>query len=94
MSIGILRVFIAICRSGPHSRFMLTLFLLRWNDQLGRAFGPGHLRPRTVGTDMPILADALLDAGCDNEKILQHCRQQEGVHAKGCWVIDLLLDKS
>jgi hypothetical protein len=43
--------------------------------------------------DMPILADALLDAGCDNEDILQHCREQEGVHSKGCWVIDLLLEK-
>jgi hypothetical protein len=41
---------------------------------------------------MPILADALQDAGCDNEDILNHCQQTE-VHVRGCWVIDLLLAK-
>lgn len=38
---------------------------------------------------MPILADALQDAGCDNEDILNHCRQP-GEHVRGCWVVDLL----
>lgn len=42
---------------------------------------------------MPILADALQDAGCDNENILNHCRQP-GEHVRGCWVVDLLLGKS
>jgi hypothetical protein len=42
---------------------------------------------------MPILADALQDAGCDNEDILNHCRQS-GVHIRGCFVVDLLLGKS
>jgi hypothetical protein len=41
---------------------------------------------------MPILADALQDAGCDNDDILNHCRQS-GEHTKGCWVVDLLLGK-
>jgi len=41
---------------------------------------------------MPILADALQDAGCDNEEILQHCRGP-GVHVRGCWVVDKLLAK-
>jgi hypothetical protein len=41
---------------------------------------------------MPILADALQDAGCDNDDILSHCRQP-GVHVKGCWVVDLILSK-
>jgi hypothetical protein len=41
---------------------------------------------------MPILADALQDAGCDNEHILNHCRS-EGQHVRGCWVVDLLLGK-
>ncbi|OWK40938.1 hypothetical protein FRUB_04830 [Fimbriiglobus ruber] len=39
---------------------------------------------------MPILADALQDAGCDNEDILAHCRS-DGPHVRGCWVVDLLL---
>jgi hypothetical protein len=38
---------------------------------------------------MPILADALQDAGCDNGDILNHCRQP-GEHVRGCWVVDLL----
>ncbi len=40
----------------------------------------------------PILADALEDAGCTNTDILQHCRQP-GEHARGCWVVDLVLGK-
>jgi hypothetical protein len=42
---------------------------------------------------LPILADALQDAGCDNEYILDHCRGP-GPHARGCWVIDLVLGKA
>jgi hypothetical protein len=41
---------------------------------------------------MPILSDALQDAGCDNEDILRHCREP-GVHVRGCWVVDLVLGK-
>ncbi len=43
--------------------------------------------------DMPVLADALEEAGCDNADILAHCRQP-GSHVRGCWVVDLLLGKS
>ncbi|MBA4187221.1 MAG: hypothetical protein C0467_04300 [Planctomycetaceae bacterium] len=42
---------------------------------------------------MPILADALQDAGCDNDDILNHCRDANGVHVGGCWVVDLVLNK-
>jgi hypothetical protein len=42
---------------------------------------------------MPILADALMDAGCDNEDILNHCRQP-GEHCRGCLAVDLLLTKT
>jgi hypothetical protein len=42
---------------------------------------------------MPILADALMDAGCDDEALLNHC-QQPIEHVKGCWAIDLLLGKT
>jgi hypothetical protein len=42
---------------------------------------------------MPILADALMDAGCDNEDILNHCRSDQP-HCRGCWVVDLILAKS
>jgi hypothetical protein len=43
---------------------------------------------------MPILADALQDAGCDNAAILDHCRDPKGVHVRGCFVVDMLLDKA
>jgi hypothetical protein len=41
---------------------------------------------------MPILADALQDAGCENADILDHCRGP-GPHVRGCWVVDLVLGK-
>jgi hypothetical protein len=44
-------------------------------------------------TLMPILADALQDAGCANEAVLEHCRS-DGPHARGCWVVDALLGKT
>jgi hypothetical protein len=41
---------------------------------------------------MPVLADALMDAGCDSDEIIAHCQGGQ-VHVRGCWVLDLLLDK-
>jgi hypothetical protein len=41
---------------------------------------------------MPILADALEEAGCADADILGHCRGPDP-HVRGCWVIDLLLGK-
>jgi len=42
---------------------------------------------------LPILADALEEAGCADPAVLAHCRHHPE-HARGCWVVDLLLDKS
>jgi hypothetical protein len=42
---------------------------------------------------MPILADALMDAGCEAQPIINHCRG-DGVHVRGCWLLDLVLGKS
>jgi hypothetical protein len=42
---------------------------------------------------LPILADALEEAGCTDADILAHCRGP-GPHARGCWVVDLILGKT
>jgi hypothetical protein len=39
---------------------------------------------------LPVLADALEEAGCTDEKMLDHCRIS-GFHVRGCWFLDLLL---
>jgi hypothetical protein len=41
---------------------------------------------------LPVLADALMDAGCTDSGILDHC-QCSGPHVRGCFVVDLLLNK-
>jgi hypothetical protein len=42
---------------------------------------------------LPILADALEEAGCTSRDVLDHCRGP-GPHVRGCWAVDLLLGKS
>jgi hypothetical protein len=65
---------------------------LSWNDGTVRRLAQAIYDERRFA-DMPILADALLDAGCDDEEVLAHCRRP-AEHVRGCWVLDLLLDKS
>jgi hypothetical protein len=43
--------------------------------------------------ELPILADALEEAGCDSADILGHLRGP-GPHVRGCWAVDLLLGKA
>jgi hypothetical protein len=42
---------------------------------------------------VPILADALQDAGCDDDRVLDRCRAPSGVHCRGNWVVDLVLGR-
>jgi hypothetical protein len=42
--------------------------------------------------DLPVLADALEEAGCEQEELLGHCRQG-GEHVRGCWAVDLVLGR-
>ncbi len=42
---------------------------------------------------LPVLADALEEAGCMDAAILSHCRRP-AEHVHGCWLVDLLLQKS
>jgi hypothetical protein len=41
---------------------------------------------------VPVLGDALEEAGCGDEAMLAHCRAPGG-HVRGCWIVDLLLGK-
>jgi hypothetical protein len=41
---------------------------------------------------MPVLGDALEDAGCEDAALLDHLRS-EGKHVRGCWALDLILGK-
>ena len=52
-----------------------------------------HIYERRAFEHMPILADALQDAGCDSDELLCHCRAPDGSHVRGCWVVDLVLGK-
>jgi hypothetical protein len=42
--------------------------------------------------ELPVLADALTDAGCADDELLRHCREP-GVHGRGCWAVDSLLGR-
>jgi hypothetical protein len=44
-------------------------------------------------TPLPILADALQDAGCEDPDVLTHLRG-DGSHVRGCWVVDLILEQA
>src|SRR5262249_719138 len=93
-------------RSGAYAERIAICKLLR--DLFGNPFRPvafdpawasfavtsvaKHVYDRHAWEEMPILGDALEDAGCDDEQVLSHCRDG-GEHVRGCWVVDALLGK-
>jgi hypothetical protein len=81
---------IALAWNWCHKRFLPVLessWLTTTVVALAQGIDNDHAFDR-----LPILADALQDAGCDNADILDHCRGL-GPHVRGCWVVDLLLGK-
>jgi hypothetical protein len=63
-----------------------------WRTSTAVAIAQNVYESRDFGA-MPILADALQDAGCDDEELLAHCRDPKQVHVRGCWVVDAVLGK-
>ena len=70
----------------------MTRAWLAWNDGTIRKMAQVIYGDRAFDR-LPLLADALEDAGCTDADILGHCRTP-GEHVRGCWVVDLLLGKS
>jgi hypothetical protein len=66
--------------------------VLAWNDGTVLRLAQGVYEERAF-EQLPILADALLDAGCEQEELIGHCRS-EGPHVRGCWGVDLILGRS
>jgi hypothetical protein len=71
--------------------FHPVAFAPEWRTDTAVALAQGMYDARGFSA-MPILADALHDAGCDSAEILDHCRGP-GPHVRGCFVVDLVLDK-
>jgi hypothetical protein len=78
------------CIAGNPFRPALPLpaAVLAWNDETIRRLAQSIYDTRAF-EQMPVLADALEEAGCTDGAILEHCRGP-GPHARGCWVMDLL----
>jgi hypothetical protein len=71
--------------------FRPVAFDPRWRTEDVLGLARGIYEDRAFDR-LPLLADALMDAGCDSDDILSHCRG-EGPHVRGCWVVDLVLGK-
>lgn len=68
--------------------FRSVTFAPEWRTAAAVALAESMYQARDFGA-MPVLADALQDAGCEHEDILSHCRGP-GPHVRGCWVVDLV----
>jgi hypothetical protein len=72
--------------------FRPVAFTPNWRSETAVALATGIYEDRAFDR-LPILADALEEAGCDHADVLAHCRGP-GPHARGCWVVDGVLGKS
>ena len=94
---------------GTTERRLYAVFAMLVREVFGNPFRPVAFEPTWRTTDalllargiyeeracgrMPILADALQDAGCDSDDILNHLRDTNATHVRGCWALDLVLGK-
>ena len=76
----------------PFKPISLDQSMLAWNDGAIGKMAQAIYDARAFDR-LPLLADALEEAGCSDADILNHCRTP-GEHVRGCWVVDLLLGKS
>lgn len=73
--------------------FLETSYDPRWRTEtvLGIA---ASIDVASAWDRLPILADAMQDAGCEDPVILDHCRDARPIHRRGCWVLDGILDRA
>jgi hypothetical protein len=69
----------------------ITASALHWNDGTIPKLAQ-HIYDARAFDQMPILADALEEAGCTAMDVLSHCRTP-AEHLRGCWAVDWILDK-
>ena len=72
--------------------FRPVVFNPAWRTDTAVSLARQMYEAREFGA-MPILADALQDAGCEYTDVLNHCRDSSATHVRGCWVVDLVLGK-
>ncbi|MDY3560577.1 hypothetical protein R5W23_001821 [Gemmata sp. JC673] len=72
--------------------FQPATLLPSWRTDTALALARQMYESRDFST-MPVLADALQDAGCDNAEVLGHCRDPQGLHVRGYWVVDAVLGR-
>lgn len=89
---GYLDVELALFRDIFGNPFRQIAFSPEWRTSTVVTLAKSMYDSRDFGP-MPLLADALEDAGCEHADILDHCRGT-GPHVRGCWVVDLVLGKS
>ena len=81
----------ALVRDVFGNPFRPVPFAPEWRTDTAALLAKQMYESREFGA-MPILADALQDAGCGSADVLSHCRGARP-HVRGCWVCDLVLGK-
>jgi hypothetical protein len=72
--------------------------VLGWHDGTVRrlaqaAYDERQLPAGTLDAGrLGVLADAMLDAGCEDEELVRHCREP-GPHVRGCWAVDAIIGR-
>ncbi len=73
----------------PFQKPRLERSCLSWNERTVPKMAQSIYEDQAFA-HLPILADALEDAGCTDSGMIEHCRE-EAAHVRGCWVLDMLL---
>jgi hypothetical protein len=76
----------------PFRPIVIEPAVLAWSDGTVRKMARTIYEERRL-SDLPILADALEEAGCGSTELLEHLRGPEA-HRLGCWALDRVLGRA